>query len=507
MSKKTKGVITAGHPETADAACQILAQGGNAFDAAIAAFYASFITEACMSSAGGGAFALSHQSNGRSLLFDFFVQTPKKKRPISEIDFFPFTLDFGETKEDFHIGMGSAAVPGSIAGIYAMHEHLCTLPMHILLEPAIKLAKEGAIVDDFQFFDFTVLRPMLSLQEDPQSVFFKNGELLPVGDKIKMPYLADFLDVLTKEGPRLFYEGEIAKQVADDCANLGGFLQREDFANYSVNIKDPLRFNYRGHQILTNPLPSSGGALIALGLDKIQPISSPYSIQDPKHLIQVFKALKRIDEVDKTPANLAKLIHQILPQIGQDFPAGENKKWGSTTHLNVMDEHHNAISITTSNGEGCGYMIPNTHIMMNNMLGEAALLPNGFHNWDCDVRLSSMMTPTLILDAKDQIAYALGTGGASRIPRAIMQVIHYLIDHQLTVEEAVKAPRAHVEHKAFFMEPGFFNDPEILNTDHTLKVWDDFAMFFGGVHTIKKTKQGFDAVGDFRRSGVVRTVN
>jgi len=179
------------------------------------------------------------------------------------------------------------------------------------------------------------------------------------------------------------------------------------------------------------------------------------------------------------------------------------KKWGSTSHFNIIDEHGNAISSTFSNGEGCGFMIPETAIMMNNMLGEAALLPNGFHSWEPNQRLSSMMAPTLVTDVNGQVEIAIGTGGASRIPAAIVQVLHNLIDLGLNVEEAVHHPRIHCQDGVLNIEAGWSG--QYWEEDESLKEvvqWDEPSMFFGGVHTIVRSSNGeLQGVGDGRREG------
>ncbi|MEM7101942.1 MAG: gamma-glutamyltransferase [Bacteroidota bacterium] len=501
MRTKTKGIITAGHPQTANSAKLILGEGGNAFDAAVAALYTTFITESCMSSAGGGAFANIFTSKGHSYLFDFFCQTPIHKKSVDQAEFYPITVDFGGTTEDFHIGMGAIGVPGTIAGIYAIHEHLCTLPMHILVQPAIDVCNGGALVDDFQFFDFKVLQEILKVDQQSRGIFFPNGELVREGGFIKMEKLADFLNVLAIEGKDLFYKGEISKMVDEACQTRGGFLSRADFENYSVNILEPLRFSYEDKTILTNPMPSMGGSLMAIGLKHLENIPSGFDLHSPQHTAMFYDTLKVMDNQDKTPFGLAEKLAQLGVSFNVTTLPGA-KKWGSTTHLNILDEFDNAISITSSNGEGSGYMVPGTQIMMNNMLGESALLPNGFHSWEQNVRLSSMMSPSLVLDKEGKIEYVLGSGGASRIPRAILQVIYYLIDKGLTVDEAVHAHRAHLEHKEFNLEPGFSTEIK-KNIEASINLWDTQSMYFGGVHTIAKRGESFEGSGDRRRSGVV----
>jgi gamma-glutamyltranspeptidase/glutathione hydrolase len=196
--------------------------------------------------------------------------------------------------------------------------------------------------------------------------------------------------------------------------------------------------------------------------------------------------------------NLQKIIGETF-KIKRDL-GNLAKKWGSTSHFNIVDKWGNAINTTMSNGEGCGFMVPNTNIMMNNMLGELSLLPNGFHTWDTGDRLSSMMSPTLVADSQGDFEIAIGTGGGSRIPAAIAQVLHYLIDFDLDTTTAVNAARMHNEHNELNLEPQLVGND--LVEEH-LKVvnWKTSSMFFGGVHTIQKKDGTFHAAADDRREG------
>ncbi|MEM6724312.1 MAG: gamma-glutamyltransferase [Bacteroidota bacterium] len=490
MKGKTKGWITAGHPDTAAAAERMLLEGGNAFDAAIAALWATFIAEACMCSAGGGAFAnIYHQGN--SFILDGFCQTPISNQLEQDPDFFPILVDFGTATEEFHVGLASMAVPGTVALAFEMADRFASLPMKVLMEPAIELAINGSVIDDFQHYDHEVLVDILSLAEPLKSLFFKaNRQLLEVGDRLYLPKTADVLEHLALEGPALFYQGELSAKVAQDSKERGGFLRRADFEHYQIVERPSLSFPFGEMMIHTNPLPSIGGPLMfhaAKGFDR------PFL--PAEHLAEVYQMLKRIDDAPKRVAELAQLL-----------PSSDSfNRRGSTTHFNVLDEYGQAVAITGSNGEGSGYCIPGTDIQMNNMLGESALLPDGFHNWTPNTRLSSMMSPCLVTKA-DQVQYVLGTGGASRIPRAILQVLHYLIASQLPVDAAVHAPRAHWEHGTLELEPGFEGlDHEALKPLNR-RDWDQSSMFFGGVHVIGKSGNGFVSVGDQRRSGVALVV-
>jgi len=500
--RKTKGTITAGHPQTAWAGMQILNEGGNAFDAAIATTFAACINEFCMCSLGGGTFFNLFTQHRKSVFIDAFCQTPKKKRALDQIEFYPHTIDFGGTQEDFQIGMGAIAAPGTLAGIYALYEQFATLPFKVLIEPALQIARKGSVVDDFQAFDYGVLESMLRVHPESRALFTKeDGSLVKEGDVVGMPLFADFLESLLREGKDLFYKGEIARKIAADSQEKGGFIGYEDLESYEALFRNPLQFKYRGHTVLTNDLPSIGGPLLALGLNQLQSVRSFHDYRDPEHVHRLFQVFQYLEGVDRSVEGLSRLLTRI-PGIQSKLKGASGRKWGSTTHFNIMDEYGNAISVTTSNGEGSGYMIEGTNMMLNNMLGEAALLPGGFHSWRPDTRLSSMMSPTLILDGTDSVRYALGTGGAGRIPTMVLQVISYLLDYKMPVREAVTLPRCHLEHGSFDLEPDLWN----LGKHEAEKVsqWPDKHMYFGGVHSIERlTNNRFEGAGDARRSGVV----
>ena len=500
MKTKTKGIIAAGHPQTAEAAIRAFEEGGNAFDAAVAALFATFVTETCMSSVGGGAFANVMTASGKAHIFDFFCQTPRKKRPESEIEFYPVIVDLGNTNEVFHIGRGASGVPGALAGIYSLYENLCTLPLQILAEPVIEIAKNGAYIDNFQALDFQMLKAILEVDKTAQKIWYKDEKLLEEGTHLYMPNLADFIENLVREGQSLFYKGEIAQKIAAEYAQNGGQLTREDFENYRVNITSPLRFNYKNKTVLTTSAPSMGGALIALGMRQLNQSNRASHYSEATHVKNLYDTYVYVNDLHSNPE---KLERELL-EYGLTSTVADTGKRGSTTHFSIADEHGNAIAVTTSNGEGNGYVVPDTDIMMNNMLGEAALLPNGFHSWKENTRLTSMMSPTIMLDESGRVEAVTGSGGAGRIPGVILQVLHYLIDYQMNVHDAVHAPRLHLEHGRFNLEPGFADDLSHIPIKEEINRWAAPALYFGGVHTIHRKNNRMEAAGDDRRKGVVK---
>lgn len=485
--------IAAGHEQTAQAAADILRSGGNAIDAAIAALVMTWVAEPCLSSAGGGGFALVRTAEGDAKLFDFFCQTPKRKRPLSEVDFFPVVVNFGDAKETFHVGKGATAVPGAVAGVFALHRQFGSMPMRDLFAPAIQAAKEGVQVNDFQQFSFRLLEPILKLSERGRQLYFRNDQLIEVGDTLKLPQLADFMDFLWREGEPAFYQGEVAQKIAADYQDKGGFLTLQDFADYEVKIRLPLHFLYRQQNILTTPEPSIGGMMLQLILNQLSSFNTFPNHQSAAHIENFFTTFDQVNQLGRSPEKIRTALQN-----------WQQRTWGSTTHFSIADRKGNVVSLTTSNGEGCGYFVKNTDIQLNNMLGEAALQPNGFHAWRENVRLNSMMTPTIILDENLQPRIALGTGGASRIPFAIAQIVHLLLDHKLSLQAAIEASRVHLDEHTLHIEAGFEELPSETNFSKALKYWQQRSLFFGGVHAIQSDGNNWNAVGDARRKGAVK---
>ena len=489
--------IACGHPLTAEAAQNILNDGGNAFDAAIAAFLVSFIAEAPMASAGCGGLAITCAAGRKKRVYDFFCQTPSKKIPVDKMHFYPITVDFGELHEEYHIGMASMAIPGAMAGVFTIHEQLGTLPMNVLIEQAIHHAKNGVKMTPIYKYIFDLLTYTYGLTQRGKEIFFnENDEIKKVGEVIRMEGMADFLDHISKEGSRGFYEGEIAQSIVSDSDEKGGMLTLEDFKNYKVNVLEPLQFHLRGYDVYTIPFPSLGGALMNIYLDEVDHRSVLKSLFHARA-----GAAMLCDSYDKQPDQILSHLERINPGASMSYHQGIKK--GGTSHISVVDGENNAIALSFTLGEGSGYFIKNTDMQMNNMLGEMALLPNGFHSWDENRRLMSMMCPSVVFD-ENGLRFVLGSGGASRIPYAIGQVIDNGLRMGMSISEATNAPRMHAEHSVLNIEKSEIwgaQLPSKLN-DYVLNIWENPSMFYGGVHGIEISTSGLEACGDFRRDGI-----
>ncbi|MEL4896737.1 gamma-glutamyltransferase [Crocosphaera sp. Alani8] len=512
MNRKTHGAIAAGHSKTAQAGEIMFENGGNAFDAAIAAMLASFVVESTLTSAGGGGFLLAHTQAQKSILFDFFCQTPRIKKSLQDVDFYPVEINFGGALQVFHIGLGSVAVPGNLMGLFEVHKELGKLPFSVVVEPAIDYARNGYQVTPYNRITFEILEPILRASHESKKIYLSNNQLLKTDEIAYFKDFANILEELSQKGIQEFYQGEIADQILQDMKE-GGYLTKKDLQNYRVTKRKPLNLNYRGYQLLTNPPPSSGGILINYALKVLENVDLNCFKFGSKDHLQLLAAVMALTN-DVRKVNYDNYLYQdnIISEFlsEKNILRGQNKlqktinKWGSTTHISVMDEQGNAASVTTSNGEGSSYVIPNTGIMLNNMLGEADLNPLGFHCWPGDSRISSMMSPTIILQ-KGKPEIVLGSGGSNRIRTVLLQVISNLLDFGFSLEEAISKPRVHWENNLFNLEP-----IEQLKALENLQlppgteiaVWQEPNMFFGGVHGVRRREDdSLEVVGDPRRSG------
>jgi gamma-glutamyltranspeptidase/glutathione hydrolase len=510
------GIVAAGHPVTAEAAATILREGGNAFDAAIAALVTACVAEPVLASLGGGGFLLAQPAHGGARVFDFFTHTPRQRGSADAADFRPVLVDFGSAQQEFHIGLGASAVPGCVGGIFAAHRALGSMPLAALLQPAVGAARDGVMLNAMQGFIFRLVEPIY-LTPSAAPFFASHDDpdrIAGPGDTLRSPQFADFLEVLAGEGEDLFYRGEVAASVARLCADNGGFLTRDDFVRYEVMQRRPLMVNYRGARLLTNPPPGSGGLLIAFGLGLLESVKladfRPGELEHRRIMIEVMRQTQRarlqyLLDSDEAGRLLSEASLQHYRRQFADAVAVAR----GTTHISVADAEGNLASVTVSNGEGCGVMIPGTGNMLNNMLGEADLNPRGFHCWPTDRRMSSMMAPS-VLQFADGGRVVTGSGGSNRIRTVLLQLITNLVDYGMDVESAVTASRLHIEDDLLNIEGG--TPPAVVDAlvraypQHRL--FDGLNLFFGGAHTAARDAGGgFQGAGDPRRDGVCLVVS
>jgi gamma-glutamyltranspeptidase/glutathione hydrolase len=507
-----KGVIAAGHDKTAEAACLVMAAGGNAFDGAIAALCAACVAEPVLASLGGGGFLLARPASRAPLVYDFFAQTPGRKRPETETDLYPVLVDFGDATQEFHIGMGAVATPGVIAGLFAVQHDLCHMPLRELIAPASGYARSGVVLNQFQHRIATIVEPILRASEDSFASHASPShpdQLAAAGETVRRPDLSDSLEALAEEGPGLFYGGDWGARLIRDCEYGGGHLGEVDLGTYRVIKRQPLHSVYRDHHIFTNPPPALGGPLLVFALKLLaEKDLAACRRGGSEHLhtlataMRLTQQLRREGEEGVDPAQdpLAAVLQQIMHREAV-FRRG-------TTQISIADREGNLASLTLSNGEGAGYVLPGTGIALNNMLGEEDINPHGFHNWPPDRRISSMMSPTLI-EAEDGCWVATGSSGSNRIRSAILQVLCNLLDFELPLKAAVAAPRIHYEGDLLNLEPpvAYATLESLQKQWPKIRLWNSTNVFFGGAHSISLRPKGrLIGAGDPRRGGVARYV-
>ncbi len=463
-----------------------------------------------LTSLGGGGFLLARANSQTPVIYDFFAQTPRVKKPAESIDFYPIQADFGTTQQEFHIGHGSAATPGTVSGLFRIHKDLCKLPMKVLMEPAIDLAMRGVEINSLQAYILDVVKPIYLATEPAAALFASRKQparLVDTGEILKQPALADTLATLADEGERLFYEGDIAAEIEAACRDAG-HLTREDLAGYSTIRRDPLQINYRDAELFTNPAPASGGLLIGFALKLLeQHLSASCLDNEAEYVQRITDVMHDTNEARIEHLNTNEPGHELLDEeLMETYRSrvrGRARAYRGTTHISAIDTDGNVAALTTSNGEGCGHLIGSTGMMLNNMLGEEDLNPHGFQRWRENRRLTSMMSPGMLMKA-DGCCIALGSGGSNRIRSAILQVVSALIDADINLEDAIRRPRIHFEQNRLNIEAGFGEHTvsRLRETFDHLECWPDLNLYFGGVHAVASSSDGFDAYGDPRRGGI-----
>ncbi len=521
--KHNHGMIAAGDAQTAMAGAEMLQLGGNAIDAAVAAAFASFVAEMTLVNISGGGIATIHRAaEGETRVYDFFVDMPSGDYDATRDDFKEIVIDFGSAKQPFFIGRASVAVPGVVAGLCALAEAEGTLPLSTLLQPAIKLAKEGALVSESAAYVAHLLRDIFADTPASKAIYEPNGHSAKAGEMLKNPQLATTMERLGKLGADYFYRGELAQKIIADQRENGGLLTADDLQNYEVRQLDPLKISYRNYTILLPPPSSVGGVLIAFSLRLLSKMDLSAMPLDSLSHYQLMAEVFRLTNVARkdlafspndvtdflSDAHIDSYVNRLKAILAGETPSPKEPTFAQTsndtTHISVVDRQGNIASITTSTGEGAGFLVADTGVALNNILGEIDLHPNGFHSAPKKGRLHTMMSP-IVVTREGKAVLAVGSGGSTRLRSAIVQVLSNVLDFGLSLNAAVTRPRVHFEDGVFHLEA---NGDEKLHLALTgmgyrINPWQTKNMFFGGVHSVGRMKGEWTAVGDARRGGSV----
>jgi gamma-glutamyltranspeptidase/glutathione hydrolase len=478
-----RGAIAAGHPLTAAAGARVLAAGGNAVDACVAAGFASWVAESPLTGAGGGGFMLIHRSRDRSTrVLDFFTAVPE--RPGAEME--AVDVDFsGGDHQVFQIGPASVAVPGTLAGLEEAHRRFGSLPWQELVAPAVDLARGGVELTRPQAYLHAILDLILRHTDEGRKIYGR-ADRLAAGDVLVQEDLAGSLELIARKGARALYGGELGRAA---IAHLGRRLTRRDLESYRVIQRRPVRAPYAGHEFQSNPPPSSGGVLIGYGLRLLEqlPDGPPGSARAMASLAETMRAQAEI-----RGKGFVRALYRGGLSRRLEVARG-------TTHISVVDAWGNATAMTCSTGAGSGVIVPGTGIQLNNMLGEFDLARPAKPG----ARLSSMMSPSIVV-GEEGPRLVVGSAGSLRLRGAVMQIVVNVVGHDLAVEEAIERPRVHWEDPVLHCEGG--HDPaeldELEQLGWELVRWRRRNLYFGGAAAVETLPSGeLRAAGDPRRGG------
>ena len=453
----------------------------------------SFVAEPLLTGLGAGGYMLVVPPAGEPVLLDFFVAAPgsgadvSARAPLVAVD-----VSFGDVVQVFHIGAASVGAYGTPAGVCAAAARFGTVPLAELAAPAAALARDGVEVNAQQAYLFEILASIYTSTPEGRALFMPEGRIPRAGDVLRDPEQAVALERLGEEGAAPFYSGDVAAVVSQWVLEQGGALTRDDLAGYVAEPREPVRVRYRGRDVLTNPPPSAGGTLLAYALALLE------RGDGPPGAASLVEAMERAQE-ERTPEFLSGLAE---PAFLERFMAS---RLGSTTHISVLDGEGWACSVTCTNGEGSGIVVPGTGMHLNNMMGEEDLSPLGFFSHPPGRRLPSMMAPTVVLGVDGAPPeLALGSAGSNRIRSALLQVIVNVLDRGMDAAEAVCAPRLHFEDRVVYAEPGI-DGAALEASGHTVAWFRDLNLFFGGCQAVERdpVTGAFAGGGDPRRGGAV----
>ncbi len=473
--KAKNGMVVSTHYLASQAGREILKQGGNAVDAAVATAFALAVTYPSAGNIGGGGFLVYHGSDGYSTCFNF-----REKAPIAAHENL-FLNDKGELQENanrlFPLAVG---VPGTVAGLYLAHRKLGTLQWEKLLEPAVRMAREGIeITWDMQDFLFFLLENK-DLYPTTAQVFLKNGEkIYQPGEIWKQPDLASALSRIQSDGHDGFYKGETARLLVDFMKKNNGLITHEDLQNYRAEQLTPVHGNYRGYDIVGMAPPSSGGVILTemlnilegFDLNKIGHNSALYLhiLTESMRRAYADRALYLGDPAFNASMPLEKLTSkQHAAEIRSTidlFKASESDSSAfskiympyesdETTHFSVVDADGNAVSMTFTlqQAHGSKVVVEGAGFLLNNTMGDFNPVPgvtssNGNIGTAPNLiepgkRMLSSMSPTIVAKNGKPVI-VIGSPGGRTIINTVLQVILNVIDHNMEISQAIEAPRIH----------------------------------------------------------------
>lgn len=470
VQTQKKGIVVSAHPLASEAGAQMLRKGGNAYDAAVATQYALAVVYPQAGNIGGGGFLVGVKNNGEKFTLDFRETAPAKAHRDMYLD----KKGNADTNKSQN-GSLAVGIPGSVAGFFATLEH-CNLPMETLIQPAIDLAEQGFAITTKEADLLNSLRTEFEKYNVNKTVFVKS-EPWKTGDILVQKDLAATLKRIQTHGMKGFYEGKTAELIVAEMKRGNGIISLADLKNYKVKKREPLTFHYKGLEVITMPLPSSGGILLAQMLKMASYENLEQYQQNSPEAVQIMVEAERrayadraeyMGDPDFIQDQTSMLIsdaylknrwksyqpHQATKSSEVGKIISPNNESSQTTHISIIDKDGNAASVTTTlNGYyGSKVVVSGAGFLLNNEMDDFSIkpgVPNLFgavggeaNKIEAGKRMLSSMTPTILL--KEQKPYlVVGTPGGTTIPTSVYQSIVNIVDFKLSPNMAVNTPKFH----------------------------------------------------------------
>jgi gamma-glutamyltranspeptidase/glutathione hydrolase len=483
----------------AEAGARVAAEGGNAVDAAVAGALVAMISEPGICALGAGGFITVERTGEQAETIDGNVAMPG-------LGLDPSRFGARSRVADMEYGGGvvttvgyeSVAVPGGVAALGAAIRRHGDLPWAAVVAPAIEVAASGFPLSSAAAFYLTYSHEQV-FGWDPASrraIHRDNGEPKQAGDHVEVEGLAETLETLASEGATAMYTGSLADVIVADFAANGGLLTAKDLSSYTPTSRPCVETRLGRWTVSTNPPPSVGGPMLLAMLELAR-----HAPADPSAIASAQQAAMayRRDRLD-----LAEDLTDATRRLMDDLAAGQLQAWmgsPSTVHVSTADRDGNGCAITMSSGYGSGVIPAGTGMWMNNSLGEAELNRRGYHQLVPGARLPSNMAPTVAV-RDDGAVLAIGSPGADRITTALQQVLLAFAARELTLQEAVDAPRLHVELEEGSARVAHEPGAEVTEVGLPDRPFDRLDMFFGGVTATEWSSEGgLIAAADPRRTG------
>jgi len=443
---------------------EILDEGGSAADAAVAASLASCVAETVMTGLLGGGHAIYFDAaSGVARNLDCFVTVPGLGADRRDVELLHLDVPFGAELVHYAVGPASCGVPGLPAGLEVLWREHGRLPWGRLVEPALRLAREGVDFPPAHAACLAMLAPVMTMNEGAR-IYAPGGQLLEADARLEQPGLVAALEAVRDEGAAgSTYRGSIGGALLALCVERGGIVTRADLESYEPRWREPIEVRYLEGRLLTR-----GG------------------LSGVPETVPRLPRLRGLGETDRVLALVAVL-------------EGPGAAGGDTTNVTVVDPHGNACVITTSLGLGSGDFLPGLDLHLNSMLGEVDLVGGRLEPGE---RMGSMMAPTLVFDG-DGLSLAAGAAGGTRLRTALLGVVAGILDEVLAPEEAVGRARFHPAPPVVNAEPGV--DEAALAAleaqGRSVRRWPGRHHYFGGVSVVSRG----GAAGDPRRNGAAAT--